>query len=137
MKNNTMFKFVFIIMFVLLAACNSYSTQKKMTKLEESITSYEVALRWAQHQDAYSYHVSPNGTQPPANLDKMSEISVTGIDITDKVVNEDQTEAYVKGVIRYYNKNQGTEKKLKLEQTWWYSEENKQWYIDGEFPAFE
>lgn len=137
MKNNTMYKFFFIIMLVLLAACNSFGTQKKMTNLEDSITSYEVALRWAQYLDAYNYHVSPNGTQPPVNLDKMSDISVTGIDISDKVVDEDQTKALVKGVIRYYNKNQGTEKKLKLEQTWWYNEKNKQWYIDGEFPVFE
>ena len=120
----------------LLTACNRYQTQKKLDNLEESITSYEVALRWAQHQDAYSYHVSPNGTQPPANLDRLQEISVTGIDITDKVINDDQTKANIKGVIRFFNKNQGTEKKIKLDQTWWYSEENKQWYIDGEFPNF-
>ena len=137
MNSRMMYKVTLIMMFVLLAACNKLSTQKKMTNLEESLTSYEVALRWAQHQDAYSYHVSPNGTQPPVNMDRLQEISVTGIDISDKVVNEDQTEAYVKGVIRYFNKNQGTEKKLKLEQKWWYSEENKQWYIDAEFPSFE
>ena len=128
---------VFIIMLGLLTACNQYSTQKKMDNLDRSVTSYEVALRWAQYEDAYSYHVSPNGTQPPLNVDRLQEISVTGIDITEKIINEDQTEAYIKGVVRYFNKNQGTEKKVKLDQTWWYSDENKQWFIDAEFPKFQ
>ena len=121
----------------LLTACNQYKTQKKVENFDRSITSYEVALRWAQYENAYSYHVSPNGTQPPVNVDRLHEISVTGIDITEKLMNEEKTEAYIKGVVRYYNKNEGTERKIKLEQTWWFSAENKQWFIDAEFPDFK
>ena len=53
-----------VLLFCLLAACNKLKTQQKMTNLEESLTSYEVALRWAQHKEAYSYHVAPGGWVP-------------------------------------------------------------------------
>ena len=125
-----------VLLFCMLAACNKIKTQQKMTNLKESLTSYEVALRWAEHDAAYSYHVAPDGSRPPADLEKLNEISVTGIEITDKTVNELQTEAYTSIKIKYYNKSQGTIKTIKQEQVWWYNEINKQWFIKTEFPQF-
>ena len=89
-----------------------------------------------RYKSAYDYHVSPDGTKPPANLDQLEEISVTGIEIVEKTVNEDHTEANVKVVVSYYIKSYGTVEKLKLDQTWWVNEETGQWFIDGEFPQF-
>lgn len=125
-----------IVLITLLTACNSYQVKKKVNNLEDSITSYGVALRWSEYQELYSYYVSPNGTQPPADLDRLQEISVTGIEVTEKIINNDHTEADVKTVVTYFIKTQGSIKKLKLDQKWWYNEANKQWFIDGEFPKF-
>ncbi|MEM7027855.1 MAG: hypothetical protein AAF410_06495, partial [Pseudomonadota bacterium] len=119
-----------------LTGCQGAKAQKKANNLEKSMTSYEVALRWAMHRDAYSYHVRPDGSKPEADLEILKDISVTGIDVLEKLVDEDQTEASVKMVVKYYFKDQGTVKNLEMEALWWYSEENKQWYIKSDFPVF-
>ena len=136
MNAKTVTKSCILILLVMLAGCKQYTVQKRVNNLEASLTSYDVALRWAQYQEAYSYHVSPNGTQPPADLERLAEISVTGIKPIEKVINEDHTEATVKSVINYYIKDQGTVKEIKLEQRWWVKEDTNQWFIDGEFPQF-
>ena len=130
-------KLIIIVLIVLLSGCKQYTVQKKVNNLEAAITSYDVALRWAQYPEAYSYHVSPNGTQPPATLDKLQEISVTGVKVIEKVINEDYTEATVKTEISYYLKSYGAIKKLKLDQRWWVNEKTNQWFVEGEIPEFK
>lgn len=136
MNFSTFSKIFFIVLISLLTACNAYQTKKRMNSLESTLTSYNVVLRWAEHKTLYSYYVSPNGTQPPADLDALQEISVTGLQETEKTINEEQTNANVKLTVKYYLKSEGSIKTLKLDQEWWYNEPNKQWYIDGEFPKF-
>lgn len=137
MNASLFFKLVFIVLLASLSACKQYTTQKRANNIEAAITSYDVAMRWAQYPEAYSYHVSPNGTQPPANLEVLKELSITGVKVTEKLINEELTEANVKTEISYYFKDQGTIKKLKLHQRWWLKEETNQWFIDGEFPVFK
>ena len=136
MNTGVLSKIILFIFIAILAACNNYQLKKRLNSLDDSITNYDVTLRWALYKDAYKYHVSPNGTQPPVNLDRLQEVSVTGLEITDKIINEDQTEALVKTVVSYFIKTEGNVRKLKLDQKWWYNESNKQWFIDGEFPKF-
>ncbi len=136
MQSRLILVFTMLVLAFSLGGCNKYKTQKKVNNLDKSITSYEIALRWAQHQDAYSYHVYPDGTQPPVDMNRLNEISVTGIDVIEKSIDENQEKAYTKIELNYFNKNEGNLKKLKLEQNWWFSEENNQWFIDGEFPKF-
>jgi uncharacterized protein YchJ len=136
MKSRTISKVLLIVFISLLVACNSYQTRKRGGSLERTLTSYDVALRWAEYETLYAYYVSPNGTQPPVNLDMLQEVSVTGIDVKEKVINEDQTEASVKKVVKYYMRTDGHVKTLKMNQKWWFNELNRQWFIDGEFPKF-
>jgi len=135
--NSSVFPRLFLIVLItLLTACDAYQIKKKTNNLDDTITHYGVALRWAQHQDLYSYYVSPNGTKPPADLDSLREISVTGVKVTEKIINEDLTKATVKTTVTYFIKTQGSIRELKLNQKWWYNETIKQWFIDGELPKF-
>jgi uncharacterized protein YpuA (DUF1002 family) len=136
MKFSTSSKVLLVILIASLTGCNAYQVKKRANSLESTITSYGIALRWAEHDSLYSYYLSPNGTKPPADLDRLQEISVTGLDIIEKLINPEQTEANVKTVVTYYYKTQGSIKTLKLNQKWWYNEAVGQWYIDGEFPKF-
>lgn len=136
MKISVLSKLIFIVFIVLLSGCNRYTTQKRVNNIEAAITSYDVALRWAQYPEAYSYHVSPNGTQPPADLESLKKLSVTGVKVIEKIINQDHTEASVKTEISYYFKDEGTVRKLKLNQRWWVNQETNQWFVDGEFPKF-
>ncbi|MCG8379730.1 MAG: hypothetical protein MI865_09685 [Proteobacteria bacterium] len=132
-----LFKITIVFVVIFLSACNQYKVKKKIQNLDAAITSYDVALRWAKYQDAYNYHVSPNGTQPPARLDYLENISIAGVNVLEKTINEDHTEAYVKTEISYFLKTEGTVRKIKLDQTWWVNEDTSQWFIDGEFPEFK
>ncbi len=127
---------IIIVMISALTACGNVSEKKKMTNLEESVTSYEIALRWAEHESAYSYHVNEEGVKPETDLERLKEISVTGIEVMEKLVHEDKDKAKVRMNVKYYFKDEGKVKTLKLEHDWWYSEENKQWFIKSDFPNF-
>ena len=133
MKNKYIF-FVLFLLTMLLQSCNTFKVRETVAALEDSITNYNVALRWGMYKDAYSYHYSPEGKQPPAKLDSLEEISVTGIEVTEKIINQDHTEANVDSTITYFLKTQGTIKKIKLNQKWWFNEEYKQWFVDHPFP---
>ena len=136
MKNKYIF-FVLFLLTMLLQSCNTFKVRETVAALEDSITNYNVALRWGMYKDAYSYHYSPEGKQPPAKLDSLEEISVTGIEVTEKIINQDHTEANVDSTITYFLKTQGTIKKIKLNQKWWFNEEYKQWFVDHPFPDFK
>lgn len=129
-------KLVLVILIVSLSGCKQYTTTKRVNAIEAAVTSYEVAMRWAEYSEAYAYHVSPNGTKPPADIESLKELSVTGVKLIEKVLNTENTEAFVKTEISYYFKDEGTIRKLKLKQRWWVKEETNQWFIDGEFPKF-
>ena len=122
---------------MLLQSCNNFKVRETVEILEDSVTHYNVALRWAMYKEAYSYHYSPDGEQPQAKLDGLEEISVTGIEVTDKIINTEHTEANVETTVTYFLKTQGTIKKIKLNQKWWYNKQYKQWFVDSPFPEFK
>ncbi|MDB9800148.1 hypothetical protein OAB90_00875 [bacterium] len=130
------YKLIFLGLIVSLGACKQYMTTKRVNNIEAAVTSYDVAMRWAQYSEAYAYHVSPDGIRPFTNLDLLEELSVTGVKVIEKTLNSENTEAVVKIEISYYFKDEGTIKKLKLQQRWWVKEETNQWFIDGDFPKF-
>ena len=134
---NVGFSLALFLLMMLLQSCNTFKVRETVAALENSITNYNVALRWGMYKDAYSYHFSPDGKQPPAKLDGLEEISVTGIKVTEKIINTDHTEANVESTITYFLKTQGTIKEIKLNQKWWYNEEYKQWFVDHPFPDFK
>ena len=136
MNFNSVSKVFLILLLNTLSGCNAYQTQKRTNKFDTALTSYKIALRWAQHETLYSYYVSPNGTQPPADIGRLEELSVTGIQEVEKTINEEQNEANIKLIVKYYFKDEGSVKTIKLDLKWWYNEPNKQWFIDSEFPKF-
>ena len=120
-----------------LTGCNSSGTRKKMETLEDSINQYAFALRWGRYEDAYNYHIDEQGNKAEMHLDRLEPIRVTGFHIIEKTVNAELTEAMVKGDLNYYHNEYGTLRKAPLEQTWWYREEDKKWYLKTPFPEFK
>ena len=100
MKNFRIFLISFSLM-MLLQSCNTFKIRETLEALEDSVTNYTVALRWGMYKEAYSYHYSPEGKQPPATLDGLEEISVTGIEISEKLINREHTEADVEITITF------------------------------------
>ncbi len=99
---NAALKTFFFLILSILSACNAYTTQKRTNSFDTTITSYKIALRWAQHETFYSYYVSPNGTQPPADIERLQEVSVTSIQEVQKTINTEENEANVIIMVKYY-----------------------------------
>jgi len=135
MKNLGFFLIPFSLM-ILLVSCNSLKVREQITSLDDSISNYNVALRWGMYKDAYSYHYSPKGIQPPAKLDDLEQISVTGVEVTEKKISTEHNEAYIETVVTYFLQTERSIKKIKLNQRWWFNEEFKKWFIDNAFPEF-
>ena len=119
---------------ILLVSCNTFKTRENVAALDDAITYYNVALRWGMYKTAYSYHYSQEGIQPPAKLEKLAEISVTGVKVTEKTINQEHNEAYVEIIVTYFYKTEGNIKELKLNQKWWFNKELEQWFVDYPFP---
>ena len=132
-----MLRTLVVISVVLIAACSSMATQQRTSDLNDSLDRYAVAIRWAYYSDALAFHLDQDGKRPEVDLDKLDEISVTGYEIKEKTLNENQIEAFVRSELVYYQKEYGTIKKLKVDQSWWYNEEAKHWFIESGFPVFK
>ena len=129
---------VLICALTLIVGCNGSSgVKKKGSALETAVEEYVAALRWGRYQNAYDYHIDEDGSKPAFPRDKLEEIRVTGHAIFEKTVNEELTEATVKGELQYYNTEYGTIKKTPLDQIWWYEPESKQWFLKGKMPSFK
>lgn len=134
---------IFTIVFILiigLAACNPMNrldTKQKATELNDALTYYGVAWRWSHHKDAWTYHVDAKGVQPDIDIEIYKDFRVTHIDTTERLINPDQTEAFITFEIKYYDENRATVESKKFEQRWWYNEEFRQWYTDSEFPKLD
>jgi hypothetical protein len=126
---------IFVIIGVFfIAACTGMASQQRISDLDESLDRYVAALRWAYYTDALSYHLTRKGKQAEVDEERLDNFSVTGLEIKEKILSEDENEALVKGELVYYHKEYGTVRKLKLNQIWWYSEETKHWFIESAFP---
>ena len=137
-RSRKMWRIPAIITTVLLvAACSNMAAQKRMENLDDALDSYGAALRWAHYQDVLAYHLNQDGKRPVIEMDKLDDYSVTGFEITERVLNEDQSEAFIKSELVYYHKEYGTVRKLRLNQNWWYSEEAKHWFVETAFPEFK
>ncbi len=132
-----MLRTLVVISVVLIAACSSMATQQRTSDLNDSLDRYAVAMRWAYYADALAFHVDQDGKRPEVDLDRLDEISITGYEIKEKTLNENQIEAFIRSELVYYQKEYGTIKKLKLDQSWWYNEEAKHWFIESGFPDFK
>lgn len=128
--------FVIISVFF-IAACAGMASQQRISNLDDSLDRYVAALRWAYYADALSYHLTRKGKQPEVDAERLEDFSVTGLEIKEKILSEDENEALIKGELAYYHKEYGTIRKLKLIQTWWYSENAKHWFIESAFPDFK
>ena len=122
---------------LLLCACSSTGIKHRATELDDEISDYNVAMRWAMLDRIEAHHLGKNGEKKPMDRSTMDEIRVTSCNVQDKILNDDVTEAVVKGEIDYYRTDSGTLKKYTFSQNWWYNEKLKRWFIDSEYPTFK
>ena len=125
-----------------ISGCGTLSARNQADKLERSVTHYASALRWARLQEAINYHMTQDGKSAEVNLEYLEQFSVTSLDVISKTIipsaeKDGVTEADINFEMNYYHKEQGTVRKLKLNQVWWYSKKHNTWLIESDFPEFK
>ena len=71
------------------------------------------------------------------DLAKIKQFNVTGINVLEKTIDPEATEAIILTEISYYHKEYGTVKTIRQEQHWWRIPDESTWLIESEFPKFE
>lgn len=125
-----------------ISGCGTLSARNQADKLERSVTHYASALRWGRLQEAINYHMTQDGKSAEVNLEYLEQFSVTSLDVISKTIIPSAekggvTEADINFEMNYYHKEQGTVRKLKLNQVWWYSKKHNTWLIESDFPEFK
>ena len=131
-------RFYFLVLIlVLLSACVDVGIKQKMSMLDDEITDYSVSLRWSMLDTIESYHRKKSGETMPLDRSAVKDIRVTGVNMEEKSMNEDLTEAVVKGEVDYYRVDSGALKKLPFTQNWWYDDKDKHWFTDSDYIKFK
>jgi uncharacterized protein YjaG (DUF416 family) len=130
-------KIILIFLSLILVSCNGANIKHQVKTLEDAITEYNTGLRWAMYNNVDAYGKSSDGTHTPVDREALKNIRITGYEVIEKHVNDDATEAIVKGEISYYSNEYGTLRKVDFEQTWWYDAESKHWFVEGALPKFK
>lgn len=120
-----------------LVSCNTTNIKLRVESLDDSIEQYNTAWRWALYNRIASYHRHDNGQQQELDTEKLTDIRVTGYAVSEKTLNDEASEARVRGEIDYYNTRRGTLQKLSFDHQWWYDPELKAWFNGSEVPVFE
>ena len=128
--------FIFLVGMT-LCSCEAMKSKDLTNRFERTLRDYETALRWAEYRAAASYHVSREGIPLVVDIEYAKNFNVTRINILQKTVNPEVTEAVILAEIDYYNKEYGTVKILRQELHWWRDPEGKAWLIESDFPEFK
>lgn len=123
--------FILLLISIFLVACNSSSIKKKVANLDDAITDYNVSLRWSMLNKIESYHKNRDGEKQRMDRSTMEKIRITGYNILEQTLNEDATEAVVKGEVDFYSTDTGTLKKHSFTHIWWYDPELKRWFNES------
>jgi len=142
MKPGFLVSIILAMCVVLTAGCGALDARSQADKLEQSLTQYSAAIRWSRHREAIGFHVTRDGKFTEVNIDHLEKFGVTGFEYLSKriVPNLDVdgvTEAIIVSEVSYFHKEQGTVRKLKLNQIWWYNKKIKRWLVETDFPEFK
>lgn len=142
MKPGLLLSMVITLCVMSITGCETLSNKNQAEKLSRSVTHYGAALRWARHREAISYHVTRDEKFAEVDIDQLENFGVTSFEVLSKTIIPSAekggvTEAVIDAEMSYFHKEQGTVRKLKLSQIWWYNAEIKRWLIETEFPEFK
>jgi hypothetical protein len=145
MKSGFLVSTILVITVVLMAGCGAMGAldaRSQVEKLERSLTQYGAALRWARYREAISFHVTREEKFAEVDIENLENFGVTSFDVLSKVIVPSSekggvNEAAIVAEISYFHKEQGTVRKLKLNQIWWYNTKIKRWLIETDFPEFK
>ena len=142
MKSGLVLSIFMILCVISISGCGTLDAKNQADKLERSLTQYGAALRGGRHREAISFHIARDGKTAEVDLGHLEKFGVTSFDIFSKEVvpsseKDGINEAVIVAEMSYFHKEQGTIRKLQLNQIWWYNKDIKRWLVETDFPEFK
>jgi hypothetical protein len=122
---------------LLLGGCGNLQGQKRVNSLTDTLNSFRILMRWGQYEDAMAYIRYRPGRieeRKEIDLEELKQVRLASYDMLEQIMTPEETEADVKVVMTYYHEESNVLHSLSQRQLWWYDEEKKRWFLEGEFP---
>lgn len=142
MKSGLLLSIFMTLCVISISGCETLDAKNQLDRLERSLTQYGAALRWDRRREAISFHITRDGKTAAVDLEHLEKFGVTSFNIVSKALVPSSEkggidEAAIVAEMSYFHKEQGTIRKLKLNQIWWYNKEIKRWLVETDFPEFK
>ncbi len=121
---------------LMLSACTSMDSSKRMDNISDSLNSFRKAVRWGYYDEATRYIQLKDYTQTMRDTEYLKNIRITSYEYGQKHFSEDKNKLDVIALISFYDVNRGSVRSISEKQSWWFDEENKRWFLDGDIPDF-
>lgn len=119
-----------------LIGCAGGLPKDRLVTLEDSVQAYVSGIRW-QHYELLATLIRPRNGQPkPVSREFMDNVRVTGYQVQGRRLAEDGLTAKVTVEFNYYHLDDSLIQSLTAQQDWWYEEQSKRWFLDGDLPDF-
>ena len=122
---------------MLLQGCAAIDDSKKTISLDQSLYYYESAIRWADFEAANSLRRYEGAPAPATDPAKLKRIKVTGYDVLNTTLSDDETSVYITVKISYYDENSLKLASVTDNQVWRYDTKQNSWYISTPLPVFK
>ncbi len=131
-KLKLIFQLFLIVTTVSIISCASV---EPIQALGHTWRAYERTIRWGDVSGAVHFLKEDAVTSAkfPKNI---KSLKVTGYDVIQKSVNEEEMIAHQVVKIRFYNVNDFVEKSFIDRQEWQYDEKNNRWYLSSKLLKF-
>lgn len=112
------------------------SSMRKMNRLEDTLRSYETAIRWSDFEAATRFQAPGADGETTVDYERLADVKVTAYEVRESGVSEDKSEATQIVGIQYYDVNTMRQSSVIDRQTWTYDEKRKRWLLKSGLPSF-
>ena len=137
--NRTLIKSIGLLLLLVvsmhLTGCAG-SVSQRAKSLDTITRAYEKHLRWGKFEEARAFRKGPQEYLTDHERRRLQNIRVTGYDMLNSSLSEDQSTAILMVRIRYFHDEYAIEKTFIDQQKWQYDENSDRWFLISAIPAF-
>jgi hypothetical protein len=122
-----------LLVIIISTTAGCFATMGKKQKLDDTLRTYEGAIRWNEFEMANSFGANQK-TSP--DLSKLQNIRVTAYQVKNSIASEDELKARQTVVVQYYDASTMRQETAVHNQQWRYDEEQKRWLVEPSLPDF-
>ena len=125
---------VIVTMTILSSGCAGISSRGKA--LDSVTRAYEKHIRWGKFEEARAFVKGPQEYLTNNERKRLQNIRITGYDMLNSHVAEDQASAVLMVRIRYFHDEYGIENTFIDQQKWVFDEVSEHWFLGSPIPNF-